>query len=433
MNASYAGPIWRMMLCSAVAVILVGCGGSKDSPRSGGAAAKPADQDDPTNVQPPENAPARPPVAATESPKKQPPKPAKKQPPGLDPSTDPRDVFELLTGEPPFEHAAGTDGQSPADTFAVIFPPKGVDSTNFKHEVPATELPAETSNTPTVAPKPVDLKKKPKTASAAKDEPTEEKILPSGFKPIAAAGVSRLGWPLRIRGDKDRAEMALVTGGAVTVGHDGSPRESSPQITVVLDTFYMDVAEVTLGQYERFRKLMKEEKNRTIPLPENSTAPPNRPALGVTLLQAEFYARWAGKEIPTEAEWERAARGEGTFDHPWGNGRAIWKQARTQADIGPIKSFPTDVSPFGIYDLAGNAREWCLDRYSPSAFADASKASSHQLRNWKGPRLAVPAEFHVVKGNGPNWEAWYRKGLNATKRHPDVGFRCILRLPDKSQ
>jgi formylglycine-generating enzyme len=432
-SASYAAPFWRMMLCSAVAAILVGCGGSKDSTRSGGAAAKPADQADPANAQPPQNPADQPPVAATESPKKEPPKPVKKQHAGLDPSTDPRDVFELLSGEPPFELATGSEGQSPADTFAVIVPPKGIDSTNFKYEVPTTDSPTSTSGTKKVEAKPVDAKKKPKTASAAKDDSTDEKILPSGFKPIAGAGVSRLGWPLRIRCGKDRAEMALVTGGAVTVGHDGGPRESSPQITVVLDTFYMDVAEVTVGQYERFRKLMKEERKRTIPLPENSSAPPDRPVLGVTLLQAEFYARWAGKEIPTEAEWERAARGEGTFDHPWGNGRAIWKQARSQADIGPIKSFPTDVSPFGIYDLAGNAREWCLDRYSPSAFADASKSSSHQLRNWKGPRLAIQAEFHVVKGNGPHWDAWYRQGLNATQRHPDVGFRCVLRLPDKSE
>ena len=140
---------------------------------------------------------------------------------------------------------------------------------------------------------------------------------------MASAKESPLGWPLRIRCDRDGAEMALVTGGAVVVGHDGGPPESSPQLSVVLDSFYMDVTEVTLGQYERFRKALKEERGRNIVAePKNASSPPDFPVhSGVTLIQAQFYARWAGKEIPTEAEWERAARGEAAFDHPWGNGR----------------------------------------------------------------------------------------------------------------
>ncbi len=98
-----------------------------------------------------------------------------------------------------------------------------------------------------------------------------------------------------------------------------------------------------------------------------------------------------------------------------------------------MKSFGTDVSPFGIYDLAGNAREWCLDHWSPTAFTAAHKASArNQLRNWKGPRTADPVNFHVVKGNGPGWDAWYREGMDATLHHPNVGFRCVLRLSDKN-
>ena len=226
--------------------------------------------------------------------------------------------------------------------------------------------------------------------------------------------------------------MALVTGGAVVVGHDGGPAESKPQLTVVIDSFYMDVTEVTLGQFERYRKALKEEKGRNVVAePANVSSPHQEPVLGVSLTQAQFYARWAGKEIPTEAEWERAARGEGAFDHPWGNGRAIWKHPRTRDEIDPVKSFRTDLSPFGIYDLAGNAREWCIDRYSPTAFADALKSSSGQLRNWKGPRVGHPENARVVKGNGPNWDAWYRIGMNGTHGHPDVGFRCVLRLPEK--
>jgi formylglycine-generating enzyme required for sulfatase activity len=97
-----------------------------------------------------------------------------------------------------------------------------------------------------------------------------------------------------------------------------------------------------------------------------------------------------------------------------------------------VKTFGTDVSPFGIYDLAGNAREWCSDRWSPNAFAEAQKSSRTPLRNWKGARSAEPAEFHVVKGNGPDWDSWYREGMNGTQHHSNVGFRCVLRLNDKN-
>jgi formylglycine-generating enzyme required for sulfatase activity len=199
----------------------------------------------------------------------------------------------------------------------------------------------------------------------------------------------------------------------------------------------MDMTEVTLGQFQEFRKALKSERGRNvIPDPLNASADARYPVLGVTLLQAQFYARRAGKDLPTEAEWERAARGESAFEHPWGNGRAIWKIDRTPGQIGAVKNFPTDRSPFGIYDLAGNAREWCLDRYSPTAFADAQKAAPAQLRNWKQTKQAGNAQadpIHVVKGNGPHWEAWHRAGVKGTERVRDVGFRCVLRLSGKDE
>jgi formylglycine-generating enzyme required for sulfatase activity len=329
--------------------------------------------------------------------------------------------------------------------FDAVVPAKGSDSSDFQAESPP-EAPvaahAATEETPArkqsdkpatkgrSSPKSTDKE----TSDAAADKPDGEskKSLPSGFHAIAGSGRSPVGWPLRIRSGVDGAEMALVTGGAVIVGHDGDPPESSPQITVVVDSFYMDVSEVTLERYKRYRKEVNEEHGRHAVLePDNASSPPDFPVLGVTLKQAEFYAHWAKKELPTEAEWERAARGEAAFAHPWGNGRTIWSQARKRNTITPAKSFGTDVSPFGIYDLAGNAREWCTDRWSATAFADAQKSSSSPLRNWKGPRNA-PVDVHVVKGNGPHWDAWYRAGMNGTQHHADVGFRCVLRLNEKN-
>jgi formylglycine-generating enzyme required for sulfatase activity len=458
---------WRIILVTAVIAFLAGCGGgSENRTTPDGAALRPA------AAPAAENAPPQPAVEPQRASK---PKSAKtdRERPALARSVNPHDVFAIIPGQQSFE-LVKTDGQPiSADTFTVIAPPKGIDSTHFEPAVPTVNPPARSPGRKAAAAVKSDRKtgdrktgdrktgdrktadhkstnrkqsdheladRKPAESKPAESKTGDEestaggKTLPAGFTAIAAAQESRLGWPARIRCDRNGAEMALVTGGAVVVGHDGGPPESSPQISVVLDSFYMDVTEVTVGQYERFRKALKEEKGRNIIAePQNAASPPDFPALGVTLTQAQFYARWAGQEIPTEAEWERAARGEAAFDHPWGNGRAIWKRARGFDQIDPVKSFRTDVSPFGIYDLAGNAREWCVDHYSPTAFADALKASNGQLRNWKGPRTGQQENSHVVKGNGPHWDAWYRAGMNGLGRHPDVGFRCILRLPEKSE
>jgi formylglycine-generating enzyme len=391
--------------------------------------------------------------------------------PSEDPGVNPLDVYEVVPGEPKFEMVVAEGKPVSGDDFTGILPPKGVDSTRFDApdlpKPPAapkkTIAPVNPSTQPSNNSDATDHKtrghktttthKRPerkatdrkladrrKTAHKTEETPVEPRVavgngktLPAGFTPLTAAKDASLGWPLRIRSDRDGAEMALVPGGAVIVGHEGGPRESSPPITVVLDSFYMDVNEVTLKQYEKYRKYLIEERGRSnVPQAKNFKSPPNFPALGVTLIQADFYAKWAGKEIPSEAEWERAARGPAAFAHPWGNGRAIWTHARTPEEIDAVRTFRTDVSPYGIYDLAGNAREWCTDRYSPTAFSDALKsANGGELRNWKGPRLGEMENAQVVKGNGPNWDAWYRTGMDGTHAHADVGFRCILRLPEK--
>jgi formylglycine-generating enzyme len=415
----------------------------------------------------------------------------KKPRPSEDPGVNPLDVFVAVPGGEKFEMVEADGKPVSDDDFTGIRPGAGVDSTRFQAPdlpkppvipkravtTPSTPQPStdsertdrKTRGRKTATHKRPDRKTaadrqtpdrsttgrqladrsttgrsgsdRRKTARKTEETPEEPpvaigngKTLPAGFMPLTAAKDPQLGWPLRIRSDRDGAEMALVSGGAVIVGHDGGPRESSPQITVVIDSFYMDVNEVTLKQYEKFRKYLLEDRgSNNVPEAKNAKSPANFPALGVTLNQAEFYAKWAGKQIPTEAEWEHAARGQTGFAHPWGNGRAIWSHARTPEDIDPVRSFRTDVSPYGIYDLAGNAREWCSDRYSPTAFADAFKSSNGgELRNWKGPRTAETEYAHVVKGNGPNWDAWYREGMDGTHPHAKVGFRCILRLPEKA-
>jgi formylglycine-generating enzyme required for sulfatase activity len=430
------------MLFFLVLTPLAGCG-SDPPPNPTGA---PAQVNAP--LENPVNAPAEEQPAPRPAPRK-PAVAAQAEPQGLDPSIDPHDVFEVSATEPTFERESGPDGPVSMNRFDAAFPAKGSTSSDFQTDA-SPEPPAVVPHKSAEEPQPAKRPEKPSAKSHSSTKPARrdseersdsektdgesKKSLPPGFRAISAYGDSTVGWPLRIFSKIDGAEMALVTGGVVTVGHDGEPPESSPQIRVELDSFYMDITEVTLDRYERYRKAINDERGpRAVQEPENSKSPSNFPVLGVALKQAEFYAHWAHKELPTEAEWERAARGEAAFPHPWGNGRVIWSQARKRDTITAVKTFRTDVSPFGIYDLAGNAREWCTDRWSPTAFAEAQKLSRTPLRNWKGAHTAQPADFHVVKGNGPDWDAWYRVGMSGTQHHEDVGFRCVLRLNEKSE
>lgn len=224
--------------------------------------------------------------------------------------------------------------------------------------------------------------------------------------------------------------MALVPAGTSPIGSNDGPAESKPRLSVYLDDFYIDVTEVTLAQYDEFRKELGEAKKRIPQEPVNANSPPDHPALGVAYSEAVFYANRSGKDLPTEAEWEKAARGETGFDHVWGSGRVIWSRPRAVDQIDAMKSFRTDVSTFGVYDLAGNAQEWCSDFYSAVHYADLGKDGT-VVRNWRGPRRSQDENVRVVRGGGENWNAWYRRGVSGRERDPHIGFRCVLRPQEK--
>lgn len=260
--------------------------------------------------------------------------------------------------------------------------------------------------------------------------PREDFKLPSGFSPLALYGYSPEGLPRRIICEKDRSVMALVSPGAAIIGTDNGPPETTPSWSVFLDAYYMDVTEVTVADFNAFRQEMKAQKKR-VPLPPVNESQGNQyPALGIPWGDALAYVEWLGKALPTEAEFEKAARGPDGFRNPWGNGRAIWSSPRTPGMISPVGAFPGDQSIYGIFDLAGNAREWTSDWYSPTAHQEASSLSQQRvLRNWTGPKKAVVGYQRVVKGSSTDWAAWHRAGCDMSARQPDVGFRGVLRTP----
>ena len=257
--------------------------------------------------------------------------------------------------------------------------------------------------------------------------PNADFKLPSGFTGLKEFGYTKGGLPRRIKCDKDDSVMALVSGGGTKIGVDGGPEESGPQWDAFVEDYYMDVTEVTLAEFNKFRDEQKKERKRAPLAPLNDGDDPRMPALGVTWGDATVYLRWLGKEVPTEVEFEKAARGPDGFRTPWGNGREVWSAPRTPATIAPVGAFATDQSVYGIFDLAGNAREWTNDWFDPQAFQEVAGQTGKATRNWTGPKKATLSGHRVLKGNGPDWSAWHPLGRR------DVGPFARRRLPRRAQ
>ena len=204
---------------------------------------------------------------------------------------------------------------------------------------------------------------------------------------------------------KDSAPMVLIPAGEFQMGHNGNGITSSVH-SVYVDAFYMDVHEVTVGQYNQF---VRETGHRPLPANIAEYSPTDRhPVVFVSWHDAMSYAKWADKRLPTEAEWEKAARGglEGQR-YPWGNTppdgtqcnfadknlSKVWDRDATvqlamdfikagddwsnkHVDDGytytaPVGSYPAN--GYGLYDMAGNVLEWCFDAYDENFYASSPR------------------------------------------------------------
>lgn len=377
--------------CSALLLaVICGCGVDRPDITS----TQPADHDDGDRAVAADDAPR---AVRTNKTEPKPDKPAGREANAALASADPNDVFAVVEDDANFVIVEEGDA-----TFYAMRPPAGVDATQFTVILPQSE-------------------QKP----AVKANPRFR--LPEGFVALPETGYSDEGLPLRIACQVDGSVMALIPASFSLQGTNNGFSEARPQFSIYLDPYYIDVAEVTLGRFERFRTWSREAKKRAVPPPRNVSSPKTHPALGISWADARMYATWAGKELPTEAEWEKAARGPDGLLHPWGNGRPAWSPPRTRTQIDPVMSFRTDVSPYGVYDLAGNAREWCADYYSAEAYQEAANYGATGLRNWTGPKRPSVDNCRVVKGNGPGWMLWHRWPVHMRESDDDVGFRCVLR------
>jgi formylglycine-generating enzyme required for sulfatase activity len=222
--------------------------------------------------------------------------------------------------------------------------------------------------------------------------------------------------------------MVLVPGGVFTMGRDDGPTSEQPAHQVRLSTYYIDQHEVTVGQFNRFLKatVHNPERDRAIarepaPVPTSEDSP----AVMVSAKEARDYASWAGKRLPTEAQWEKAARGAEGRIYPTGANPPEAGKPHDPRRLAPILSRADDVSPFGAYDMAGNAWEWTKDWYDPRFF----QLSKNQVVDDPAGPVHVPRTYQLaVKGGSPTWTLTKREGLKFDQRLPYLGFRCVLQV-----
>ena len=239
--------------------------------------------------------------------------------------------------------------------------------------------------------------------------------------------------------------MVLVPAGEFTMGSDRGEADERPEHVVHLDAFYCDKYEVTNAQYLAFMNataaIAGAEDHKLMELDDSgvqirsagesfelkSAAVARRPVVEVSWHGAMAYCEWMGGRLPTEAEWEKAARGMDGRRYPWGTRidrpKANYKGLfSTAVEVG---SYPQGSSPYGICDMAGNVWEWVADWYSNAYYAESPQ------RNPTGPESGT---FRIIRGgawgtDGAYLRTSYRMGLSPESTDDSIGFRCARDAP----
>ncbi len=248
----------------------------------------------------------------------------------------------------------------------------------------------------------------------------------SGSEPIVEATLR----PFQAPKAKDPAALITIPAGEFVMGSkagDGQPDES-PQRAVYLDAYTIDKYEVTVEQYAAYLKKSGAEP------PDfwervNQKEDGNRPVVGVDWLDSKDFCEYYGKQLPTEAQWEKAARGTDGRKYPWGSddpgplfanfaSGVSFSYSKSLAAVG---SYESGKSPYGVYDMVGNVWEWVLDNYDKAYY---------QVATAKNPAGPASADYKVIRGG-----SWSKRPAVArsagrmyvapSTRSNSLGFRCV--------
>ncbi|GKS57479.1 hypothetical protein YTPLAS18_10060 [Nitrospira sp.] len=235
---------------------------------------------------------------------------------------------------------------------------------------------------------------------------------------------------------KDGAPMVLVPTGEFWMGSPEGQGDDDehPRHKVFLDAFYIDKYETSVSRYAKF---MEATGQQSLPgywdhlrLEKRG----NLPVVGVDWHHAEAYCRWVGKRLPTEAEWEKTARGTDGRTYPWGNeeptptranfGRKSIKNVYDEG-LRSVDSLEAGRSRYGVHHLAGNVWEWVADWYERGYYRHSPE------RNPRGPS---GGQYRVLRGGSWDSEPGLVRSVNRNRdgsmnRGDNVGFRCALDVP----
>lgn len=264
-----------------------------------------------------------------------------------------------------------------------------------------------------------------------------ERWSPRGWLNLAQASPTRVGFragSFQMGSSSEDALQAFLQCKQEPWGHRCEPTQfanETPPRTITLSAFWLDRSEVTVREYQR---CVDAGRCQAVPFAAGALrfAKPHFPVSLVRWEDAASYCRFRGARLPTEAEFERAARGTTGRTYPWGDlyngklsnhGRLGWNPSSDgdgYMELAPVGSFGSGASPEGIFDLAGNVAEWVADRYL-APYDISQKVDPQGPNDSRLPRV-------VRGGSFESGAAWLRSAarvpVSEERRAPTIGFRC---------
>jgi formylglycine-generating enzyme required for sulfatase activity len=284
---------------------------------------------------------------------------------------------------------------------------------------PAPVSPTSTAIPPAETPSPTQL-------------PTEPPLPTAEFTPTETSSPTP-GTGSSMTAPVDGMRLVFVPEGAFLMGYAGGFSDELPEHNVTLNAFWIDQTEITNGAYELCVQAgtCKPPSRFTSNAIDHYYGNPDYtdyPVIYVSWNDAQTYCNWAGMRLPTEAEWEKAARGTDGRIYPWGDSAPDDHLANFDdhvMDVTLTGSYPEGASPYGALDMAGNVWEWTSDWYGKDYYSQSPSL------NPGGPETGTK---RVIRGgswiyDAPGSRTSYRFSKDPAYASYDTGFRCVLPSP----